>query len=176
MSKKKKNSLMPKPSKGAVNEINVTPLIDVVLVLLIIYMVVTPVMVHQMDVNLPEKTETVTEDNIPQEQILAAACEDGTYALNRKELTLREMTDRVRKKVIKKRLKGEKGVVFVDSHPDAGYPQVVKLMDAIREAGIQANIKVKIGLGTLKTPEEFMACTPPKEEATPVQITPTQEG
>ena len=112
MSKKKK-SLMPQKSKGAVNEINVTPLIDVVLVLLIIYMVVTPVMVHQMDVNLPEKTETVQEDNVPQEQILAAACEDGTFALNRKVLELKEITDRVRKKVIKKRLNGEKGILSI---------------------------------------------------------------
>ena len=54
MSKKKKLSFMDKKSKGAVGDINVTPLIDIVLVLVIIYMVVTPVMTHQMDVNLPE--------------------------------------------------------------------------------------------------------------------------
>ena len=173
-SKKKKSSLIPESNKGAVGDINVTPLIDIVLVLLIIYMVVTPVMTHQMDINLPEKTETVPEDNVPQEQILAAACEDGTYALNRKVLSLGEITDRVRKKIIKKRAKGEKGVVFVDSHPNAGYPEVVKLMDAIRDAGNQANTKVKIGLGSLKEVEDFRACTPPEEK--PAEPLPTQEG
>ena len=178
MSKKKKSNLLPTQNRGAVGEINVTPLIDIVLVLLIIYMVVTPVMVHQMDVNLPEKTEQVPEDSIPQEQILAAVCDDGTYTLNRKAFTLREITDRVRKTIIRKRAKGEKGVVFVDSHPEAGYPEVVKLMDAIRDAGEQAELKVKIGLGSLKTAEEFRACTPPEETpATPTPVeSPTEEG
>ena len=45
----------------AVGDINVTPLIDVVLVLLIIYMVVTPIMLNQLKVEMPEKEEEVPE-------------------------------------------------------------------------------------------------------------------
>lgn len=159
MSKKKKLSFVDKKSKGAVGDINVTPLIDIVLVLLIIYMVVTPVMTHQMDVNLPEKTETVPEDNVPTEQLLVATCVDGSYTFNRSAMTLGEITDELRKKIVKKRAAGEKPVVFVDSHPDAGYSEVVRLMDAVRDAGNQANTRVKIGLASLKEDKDFMACT-----------------
>ena len=44
---------------GAQSDINITPLIDVVLVLLIIFMVLTPIIIEEMAVNLPDKTETV---------------------------------------------------------------------------------------------------------------------
>ena len=165
---KKKKSILKQESKGAVGDINVTPLIDIVLVLLIIYMVVTPVMTHQMDINLPEKTETVPEDKVPTEQLLVATCADGTFTVNRKSSELNEITDIIRKKIIKKRAAGEKPVVFVDSHPEANYESVVKLMDSVRDAGNQANIKVKIGLASLKEPEDFVACTPkPKAPPTP---------
>ena len=174
--KKKKKSILQQESKGAVGDINVTPLIDIVLVLLIIYMVVTPVMTHQMDINLPEKTETVPEDKVPTEQLLVATCEDGSYTFNRKALALGPMTDALRKKIVKKRAAGEKPVVFVDAHPDAGYAAVVKLMDTVRDAGNQANTKVKIGLASLKEVEDFVACTapPPKTEA--LTDTPVPEG
>ena len=152
---------------GAIGEINVTPLIDIVLVLLIIYMVVTPVMVHQMSVNLPEKTETVPEEKVPEEQILVAACEDGSYALNREAMSIPVLIDNVRKKVIRKRAKGKKGIVFVDGHPEVTYDSMVTLMDAVREAGKQADINVKIGLASLKPSDEFRACTAPEAEAPP---------
>ena len=107
-------------------------------------MVVTPVMTHQMDINLPEKSETVPEENIPKEQLLVATCEDGTYAFNRLPLPLEEIQDRLRKKIRKKRINGEKAIVFVDSHPSANYAQVVTLMDTVRDAGNQAAAKVKM--------------------------------
>ena len=174
MSKKKKSALIPDNSKGAVGDINVTPLIDIVLVLLIIYMVVTPIMIHQMDINLPEKSETVPEDSVPEEQMLVAACEDGTFTFNRKVLPEGELIDIVRKKIIKKVRKGEGKTVFVDAHPNASYPHVVKLLDAVREAGNQANIRIKIGLASLKYDENFRACTPPEpvpSEGSPVAPT-----
>lgn len=175
---KKKKSFVPDHGGGAVGDINVTPLIDIVLVLLIIYMVVTPVMTHQMDINLPEKTETVPEDNVPKEQLLVATCEDGTYAFNRLPLPLEEVQNKLRGKIRKKRINGEKAVVFVDSHPNANYAQVVKLMDTVRDAGNQASARVKIGLASLKDPEDFLACTPPEKKAETPPTAPTegQEG
>ena len=59
-----------KKGKAASKDINVTPLIDVVLVLLIIFMVITPIMIYEMAVNLPDKTETVQRDNLPKDQLL----------------------------------------------------------------------------------------------------------
>ena len=75
-------------SSGPNGDINVTPLIDVVLVLLIIFMVLTPIIIEEMAVNLPQKTEKVESDNIPEDQLLVAACADGSFTLNRTELGL----------------------------------------------------------------------------------------
>ena len=59
MAKKKKKGFSVPKGKGAVGDINVTPLIDVVLVLLIIYMVVTPVTLRQLEVKIPEDEKNV---------------------------------------------------------------------------------------------------------------------
>ena len=103
-----------------------------------------------------------------------ATCDDGTYTFNRKPHELGNLTDALRKKIVKKRAAGEKPVVFVDAHPEAGYAAVVKLMDAVRDAGNQANIKVKIGLATLKDEEDFIACTVPAPK-TNTLVAPVEE-
>ena len=104
MSKKKKKGFSPpETTSNAVGDINVTPLIDIVLVLLIIYMVVTPVMLNQFLVNLPEKTETMDEDDIPDEQLLVAACLDGSYTLKSTKTPLPEIVSTLRKKINRKR-------------------------------------------------------------------------
>ena len=175
---KKKGFKAVKQGKPAAGDINVTPLIDVVLVLLIIYMVVTPVMLHKMQAELPDKTETVEEEDLPEEQILVAACKDGEFALNHDKIEIPMLIDNLRKKVLRRRRalrkKGEKdhGVVFIDGHPEVSYRQMVLLMDAVQEAGQQAkeaniNINVKIGLASLKEEKDFMACSPLPSKAAP---------
>ena len=140
------------PGKKPVQcDINVTPLIDVVLVLLIIFMVLTPIMVNEMSVSLPEKTETVEqEDDVPQDQLLLAVCEDGTMTLNRTpfepDMLAETLTKRLRSKA--------KKVVFVDAHPDANYAGVVSALDMAREAGAE-----RLGMASLKTAADFTACT-----------------
>lgn len=137
-----------KPPNG---DINVTPLIDVVLVLLIIFMVITPIIINEMAVNLPDKTQTVEQDDLPQDQLVAAVCEDGTVALNTVVMPLPQLEEDVRKRL---RTKAQK-VVFVDAHPEAPYEQVVVLMDTVRQAGAE-----KLGVGSLKLADEFRACSP----------------
>ena len=160
MSKKKKKGFSPpETTSNAVGDINVTPLIEIVLVLLIIYRVVTPVRLNQFLVNLPEKTETMDEDDIPDEQLLVAACLDGSYTLKSTKTPLPEIVSTLRKKINRKR---KKTVVFVDAHPKVSYPQVVKLMDAVREAGKQSRYDVEIGVATLKEEKEFLACSAKK--------------
>jgi biopolymer transport protein ExbD/biopolymer transport protein TolR len=142
--------------KAPNGDINVTPLIDVVLALLIIFMVLTPIIIEEMAVNLPQKTEKVETDDLPKDQLLVAACPDGSFTLNRKQMALEQLTVEVRKGLRRKKSKS----VFVDGHPDAGYGNMVQLMDAVREAGAD-----KIGLAKLKSDTDFMACT--VREATP---------
>ncbi len=138
--------------KEGMNEINVTPLIDIMLVMLIIFMLITPPKVSQMQAKLPDNTETVEQDSVPEKQLVAAVCEDGQVALNTKKMPLDQLAEE-----LSKRLRGRKTkVVFVDGHPDAPYDKVVELMDTIKRNGAE-----KLGLAKLKEPDEFRACTPP---------------
>ena len=142
--------------KQAQSEINVTPLIDVVLVLLIIFMVLTPIMIHEMSVNLPDKTETVEqEDDVPKDQLLLAVCLDGSLTLNRKQLEAEALSEDLTKRLRSK----AKKVVFVDAHPDANYGRVVMALDMARDAGAE-----RLGMASLKTEEDFTACNPPEVE------------
>ena len=119
-------------SKGSFNDINMTPLIDIVLVVLIIMMVNIPIQVNEMGVKLPSKTEKLPPEtqNKPQ-QLVIAIYENGDLALNRKliaeEPLFFEMTRRLRNM--------EKKNAFVDAHPTVNYGRVVDMMDLAREAG-----------------------------------------
>jgi len=141
--------------KAAQSEINVTPLIDIVLVLLIIFMVLTPIMIYEMSVNLPDKTETVEQDDVPKDQLLLAVCEDGSVALNRTPYEMDQLRIDLRKRLRSK----AKKVVFIDAHPDAGYERVVSVLDLARDAGAD-----RLGLASLKTNDDFTACTAPQPE------------
>ena len=115
-------------SGGGMSEINVTPLIDIMLVMLIIFMIITPPAISQMAAKLPEKTESIPQQDVPKDQLVAAVCKDGTYALNRTMMPLED----VRRQVARRLRSKSKKVVFVDAHPDAPYEQVVSLMDTVR--------------------------------------------
>ncbi len=158
MATKKNVGVKLKKGKPPAGDINVTPLIDVVLVLLIIFMVITPIMIYEMAVNLPDKTETVEQDDMPKDQLLLAACEDGTISLNRTIMSLEDVRETLRTRL---RAKAKK-TVFIDAHPDAGYDNVVELLDTARDAGAD-----KLGMASLKKSEDFTACSPPPAPVAP---------
>jgi biopolymer transport protein ExbD len=153
--------------KDAQCDINVTPLIDVVLVLLIIFMVLTPITISEIAVNLPDKTETVEqEDDMPQDQLLLAVCLDGSMTLNRTPFEAEDLAESLKKRIRSK----AKKVVFVDAHPDANYALVVAALDMARDAGAE-----RLGMASLKEPEDFIACNAP-EEPTPEDGVETPAG
>ena len=144
-------------SSGPNGDINVTPLIDVVLVLLIIFMVLTPIMINEMSVNLPDKTETVEqEDDVPKDQLLLAVCQDGSMTLNRSPFEVEALSETLTKRLRSK----AKKVVFVDAHPDANYGRVITALDMARDAGAE-----RLGMASLKTADNFTACSAPVEAA-----------
>jgi len=149
-----------KKGKAATSDINVTPLIDVVLVLLIIFMVITPITIEEMAVNLPKKTESVQKEDVPKDQLVAAACKDGSFALNKRIMSLDELATQARKRLRRKKEK----VVFIDGHPNAGYRGVVQLIDTVREAGAE-----RVGIASLKDAEEFSACSASAAATTPAE-------
>ena len=146
---------VPTSQQGGMDEINVTPLIDVVLVLLIIFMVMTPITVQKMANNLPpEDTEEPPPPppDQPPDQLMVAVYEDGTISLN-----LRESTDEDLMKEIELRLRPkEKKTVFIDAHPKANYARVVQVMDLVRGTAMEEGpdgrmvTVVKVGLADLK--------------------------
>jgi len=122
-------------NQGGMDEINVTPLIDVVLVLLIIFMVLTPVTVQKMASNLPpvDDSPPPPPDQTPPDQLMVAVYQDGTLALN-----LKMETDEELRTDITNRLRGRaKKSVFMDAHPDANYGRVVEIMDVVRQCGAE---------------------------------------
>ena len=130
-----------KKGADAARDINVTPLIDVVLVLLIIFMVGSAIPTHEVEPSLPDKTETVQQDDMPKDQLVAQIYADGTVALNLQSMSLEELQSQVKRRLMGRPTK----VVFVDAHPDANYGRVVQVMDAARDAGAE-----KVGIVSLK--------------------------
>lgn len=129
-------------SKGAMSEMNMTPLIDIVLVVLIIMMVTIPIEVQQMGVKVPgPPIENMPPPPPNDEQLLVAVYQDGSIALNR-----RQMNEEVLSYELMRRLRPlEHKNVFVDAHPEAPYERVVQMIDLARQAGA-----AKVGLAKLK--------------------------
>src|SRR5687768_10235513 len=91
---------MALPSKGPSAEMNVTPLIDVVLVLLIIFMVMTPLAEKQMLTRVPEyekaeDIQPVPPDQVPPDQTVLTVKANGKVLLNRQEMTVDEAVQRL---------------------------------------------------------------------------------
>lgn len=166
MSGKKRRKLGAK-GKPVNGDINVTPLIDVVLVLLIIFMVITPIMIEEMAVNLPQKTEKVQKDDMPKDQLVAAVCQDGSFTLNKSSMGLDELATQVSKRL--RRKAKDKKVVFIDGHPEASYDRVVSLIDTVRAAGAE-----RVGIASLKEGDDFRACG--GGAAAPEPAAPTEGG
>ena len=110
-------------------DINVTPFVDVVLVLLIIFMVTAPLMLQGMDVNLPETTTQPIR--MPTAPLVLTVTKDGQYSLARKVIAAEELQKKL-EAVFDARGSKE---VFLRADEAAPYGLVVKAMAAARLAG-----------------------------------------
>jgi biopolymer transport protein TolR len=115
--------------RRAKSEINVTPFVDVMLVLLIIFMVTAPLMHQGIDVDLPETTTQPIR--VKSDPLILSVKRDGKYYLGRKEV---ELTDLVSKLEALFDARDSKEV-FLRADRNAPYGVVVKAMAAAREAG-----------------------------------------
>jgi biopolymer transport protein TolR len=110
-------------------EINVTPFVDVVLVLLIIFMVTAPLMLQGMDVNLPEtSTQPI---RMPDAPLVLTVTKEGQYSLARKIIPIEELEAKL-EAVFEARGSKE---VFLRADEAAPYGVVVQAMAAARRAG-----------------------------------------
>jgi len=110
-------------------EINVTPFVDVMLVLLIIFMVAAPMMQQGIDVDLPETTTQPLR--VRGDPLILSVRKDGTYFVGRKEVPVKELAAKL-EAVFDARGSKE---VFLRADRNAPYGTVVKAMAAVREAG-----------------------------------------
>jgi biopolymer transport protein ExbD/biopolymer transport protein TolR len=120
--------------RGQVNaEINVTPMADVMLVLLIIFMVVTPLLQKSTSVNLAQtRYAEDREDADKDDAIMVAVTADGKYYLGVTEMNLVDIGPEVQR-LIKDR---PKKIMYVKSDARAQYGNVVELVDAVRASGV----------------------------------------
>jgi biopolymer transport protein TolR len=133
---------------GPKSEINVTPLVDVMLVLLIIMMLVAPMLQKGVDVRLPLADNTVDKPESQEQTVLHVDARNDFY-VNGMRVDRRDLGDRV-KRVLEERTER---VVLIKGDIDASYSAVMAAMDDLRKAGIE-----DIGLITEpKTPKSPVA-------------------
>ena len=115
-------------NRGVLSEINVTPFVDVMLVLLVIFMVTAPLMQQGIDVNLPQAKG---KDLPPQERISLVVKKDRTIYLNKTRFTLPEL----RKKLAA--ISKHNPDIFLKADKDVPYGFVVEVMAEVKDAGIE---------------------------------------
>jgi biopolymer transport protein ExbD/biopolymer transport protein TolR len=120
---------------GAVSDINVTPLVDVMLVLLIIFMVITPMLQKGVSVDLARVNNPHPMAAADKEDAtVLAITRDGKIFLGSDTITLDKITTQVKDRVADKLDK----TVYVKSDARAKYGDVVAVVDAVRAAGVDS--------------------------------------
>lgn len=126
----------------ALSEINVTPLVDVILVLLIIFMVTAPMMTRGIDVRLPQ---TESGADAKEERIVVSIEKDNTIYLNDRPVNLSLLTDKLKAEMTASGTE----FVFLRADKDVSYGRVMAVMDQLKKAGAD-----RVGMVTTPAPRK----------------------
>ena len=127
---------------GLQSEINVTPMVDIMLVLLIIFMVVTPFLQQGITVALPKNMQNpdVDPNIIKESSIVISVPNDGEYYLGKQRVAKEQLSDKV--DTMLKGIKNENDrIVYIKSGVNVSYGDVVTVINEVRKLGVD-----KIGL------------------------------
>jgi len=113
----------------ALSEINVTPFVDVMLVLLVVFLVTAPMLFRGIDVRVP-RTETRTVQ--PEERLVLTVTKEGAVFVGEQPITL----PRLERLLASLRQRNPKAAVSLRADERAAYGSVVKVMDIVKKAGI----------------------------------------
>jgi biopolymer transport protein ExbD/biopolymer transport protein TolR len=141
-----------KRTTAVVNDINVTPMVDVMLVLLIIFMVVTPMLQHGTSVDMAKTHNPRNmQDADKEDAVLIAVTRDGRVFLVTNQIAASELAPKVKDLIAARADK----TVYVKSDARAKYKEVVDVVDNVRAAGVS-----DLGLLTDKIEDSSSAAKP----------------
>jgi biopolymer transport protein ExbD len=141
-------------SGGFASEINVTPMVDIMLVLLIIFMVVTPFLQQGITVNIPRESlnPDVDQNIIKESSIVISIPNDGEFYLGKQKVTIelssdpnqdpnKDFRDKVERMLEPLKNEPERQIVYIKSGVGVSYGTVVNVINEVRKLGVD-----KIGL------------------------------
>ena len=117
-------------NEEVMSEINMTPLVDVMLVLLIIFIITVPVLTHSVKVDLPRADNTINE--IKPETVNLAVTADGIFDWNETQVTLEELEQRLNVAATQE----PQPEIHIRGDRQVDYEHVIKAMAAVQKAGI----------------------------------------
>ena len=118
--------------KGSMSDINITPYIDILLVLLIIFMVITPVKQMDLDIKVPQTSDSGAKTAVDPSVILVTFSENAQITINSEPILIGKLHDKLYDIYNKRSNKN----MFISANVKANYGDVVRIIDVAKGAGV----------------------------------------